>query len=165
MKKKRFPVIELFVLLFGLLLLNGSDGFNSFYDFKSISWVDSKYGSNEVVKIISIDDIKNNGIKPGVRVSVDTTIVSTRFEEDGYTIVGLAELGDNVNTTIKFRTFDYNVYTKLSQTSATVKLELLLDGVNLSESTSNLAVFEEDYIPVTHTELLLTGKLTGYSFL
>lgn len=163
--KRKIPVIELFVLLFGLLLLNGSNLFNTFYDFKSMSWFDSKYGNEKIVPLLSIEDIEKNDIKAGIRVSIDSTIVSTRDEGNSFTIIGLAELGDNINTTIKLKTPDYAAFTTLSKTSTKVKLEILLDNVEINESVINLAFFEEDYIPVHQTDLLLTGKLTNFTLL
>jgi len=161
-RRRKIPILEIFIILFSILLLQGEFGLTSVIKYSYFDYI-GKTGINENTPLItSLEELTSIKPERGTTIQIDTSIVSTYADGSVFKIIGLAEIGERVKTTISLTTNDLEKYQTLSTIRDNVRLTILIHTFKISNKVYNLAAFEDEFVPIEGVEVEITGSLLTF---
>jgi len=161
-RKRKIPLLEIFVILFAILLLQGEFGLTEERNFSFFDYLNNKNDGKDIPLITSLAELKQIKPNEGATIKMDTSIVSAYRSEEGYKLIGLADIGERVKTTIALFTNDVEKFRALSSISNTARLTIAIDAITINKVIHNLSAFEDEFVPIENTEVKILGKLLAF---
>lgn len=161
-RKRKIPLLEIFVILFTILLLQGEFGLTKERNYSFFDYLTNKDESKDIPLITSLAELRQ--IKPheGATIKIDTSIVSAYQSDGGYRLIGLADIGERVKTTISLFTNDIKQFKALSSITNNARLTIAVETISINNVIYNLAAFEDELVPIESTEVEIMGELLTF---